>query len=433
MTCTSASRFQLYLERRGPLVCLALRMRRLFPFLALAWLWAAVAPAFALDAIVVNDRASDMLIEARHQEILLDPDDSLRMNDLLQPGAPAFKPLQQDVLNLGHTDDSVWLHLRLQPDANIRDNLVWLLQLQYPLLDRVDIYPVRNGKADPPFRIGYSIPMADRPMRHRFFVQPLNVNPGETLDLYLNVMRKGGAIQAPMSLSTPAAFFLAETTSNHMMGIYFGIMLAMIIYNFFLLFSVGNRSYFYYIVYICFTILTIQSFTGYGYLFLWPDQPWINQYVAQLVAIGAVISGVLFTRNFIKFERYGSWMNPFTNAIMGLGVLLILARVLSNNFLSLEIVAYCGLTVFAAPFMVYLCWRRGSRQAGFFLLAWSLFLAGALMFTATLLGLLPSNVLTTNGMMIGSAAEVLLLSLGLADRINRERKEKYQAQIGRAS
>ena len=417
----------MYLERRGPRVRLAQRRRRLLPFLALTWLLAAVAPAFALESIVVNDIADDHIVEARYLEILLDPDDSVRMDDLLLPNAPAFTPLQQDVLNLGHTDDSVWLHLRVQPAADTRDNLVWLLQLKYPLLDRVDIHPVRNGKADPPFRIGYSIPMAERPMRHRFFVQPLQIQPGETLDIYVNIMRKGGAVQAPMSLSTPAAFFLTETASNHIMGIYFGIMIAMIIYNFFLLFSVGNRSYFYYIVYICFTILTIQSFTGYGYLFLWPDQPWLNQYVTQLVAIGAVISGVLFARNFIKFERYGAWMNPFTNAIIGLGVLLVVARVLSDRFLSLEIVAYCGLTVFSAPFIVFLCWRRGSRQAGFFLLAWGLFLAGALMFTTTLLGLLPSNVLTTNGMMIGSAAEVLLLSLGLADRINRERKEKYQA------
>ncbi|HVK98297.1 MAG TPA: EAL domain-containing protein [Dongiaceae bacterium] len=392
----------------------------------LAWLLTAAIPALALEPIVVNDHVSDLSIGRKNLELLLDPDDRLRLNDFLQPDALAFTPLQQDVLNLGHSDDSVWLHLQLQPDADTQSNLIWLLQLQFPLLDRVDIYPVRNGKADTPFHIGYSIPMADRPFKHRFFVQPLQVEPGQRLDVYVNIMREGGAVQAPLRLSTPTAFFFAETSSNHAMGIYFGIMIAMIIYNFFLLFSVGNRSYFYYIVYICFTILTIQTFTGYGYLFLWPDQPWMNQYVTQIVSVMAVITGTLFTRNFVKFERYSNWMIPFTNAGIGLGVLLILARIFSNNFLSLEIVAYCSLMLFSAPIIVFMCWRRGSRQAGFFLLAWGLFLAGALMFTATLLGLLPSNTFTTNGMMLGSAAEVLMLSLGLADRINRERKEKYQ-------
>lgn len=428
MTCTYLSRLQLYLEKRGLPVRLAHRLLHRLPLLALAWLLTAVSlPASALESIAINDRNDDVVVARQHVDILRDAEDHLRIDDLLRPDAPAFSPLQQDVLNLGHTDDSVWLHLRLQVADDTRDNLVWLLQLQFPLLDRVDIHPVRNGKAEPPFRIGYSVPMMERPMRHRFFVQPLQLNAGETLDVYVNIMRKGGAVQAPLQLSTPGAFFVAETTTNHLMGIYFGIMIAMIIYNFFLLFSVGNRSYLYYILYISFTILTIQSFSGYGYLFLWPDQPWLNQYVTQIAATMAVITGVAFARNFIRFERYANWMVQFNHAIIGLGVLLIMARVFTDNFLSLEISAYCGIVVCTAPAIVFICWRRGSRQAGYFLLAWGLFLAGAILFTATLLGLLPSNALTTNGMMIGSAAEVLMLSLGLADRINRERKEKYQA------
>src|SRR5690606_21331996 len=54
-------------------------------------------------------------------------------------------------------------------------------------------------------------------------------------------------------------------------------------------------------------------------------------------------------------------------------------------------------------------------------------LLGTIMFTLTLLGVLPSNAFTTQSIMFGSAAEVLLLSLGLADRINHERREKYRA------
>ncbi len=49
------------------------------------------------------------------------------------------------------------------------------------------------------------------------------------------------------------------------------------------------------------------------------------------------------------------------------------------------------------------------------------------MFTMVLLGLLPSNTFTNNAVLAGSAAEMLLLSLGLADRINSERKAKYSA------
>src|SRR5690606_20712277 len=160
----------------------------------------------------------------------------------------------------------------------------------------------------------------------------------------------------------------------HAMGIYFGIMIAMIVYNFFLLFSVGNRAYFYYVVYIGITVVTIQTLSGYGYLFLWPEHPWVNQYVTQIAAVLAVISGILFGRNFVKMERYGNWMIQLSNAFIALGVLLILARIFTDDFLSLEISAYCGIVVIVMPSVVFMCWRRGSRQAGFFLLAWLLFL-----------------------------------------------------------
>src|SRR5690606_31369483 len=218
--------------------------------------------------------------------------DRLRINDLVGGLGPAFMPLEQDVLNLGHTDSSVWLHLQLQADATLQDKLVWLLQLRFPLLERVDIFVVNAGLISARHLIGYAGPMKERVVQHRYFIQPVKLQPGQTTDLYINIMRTGGNVQAPLSLATPAAFFRAETSTNHAMGIYFGIMIAMIVYNFFLLFSVGNRAYFYYVVYIGITVVTIQTLSGYGYLFLWPEHPWVNQYVTQIAAVLAVISGI---------------------------------------------------------------------------------------------------------------------------------------------
>ena len=385
-------------------------------------------PAFALDTVTVNESLSQFTLGHRQLEYFVDPADRVRIDDILQGRQhPSFQPQQQDVLNLGHTDSSVWIHMRLQTTPDDLHNLTWLLLLKFPLLERVDIFTVQDNLIREQYRIGYNISMFKRPLPNRYFAQPLHFKPGDTYDVYLNIMRKGGAVQAPLSLATPTAFFVEETASNHVMGVYFGIMLAMIIYNFFLMFSVGSRTYFYYILYIFSTVMTFQALTGYGFLFLWPGHPWINEYVTQISSVVAVITGILFVRNFIKIERYGAWMQQATNAIMVFGIVLILIRVLSNNFLSLEVSAYCGGVAVVIPALALVCWRKGSRQAGIFLLAWTLLLIGTLMFTSSLLGLLPSNFLTNNGLMTGSAAEVLLLSFGLADRINRERKEKYRA------
>ena len=50
------------------------------------------------------------------------------------------------------------------------------------------------------------------------------------------------------------------------------------------------------------------------------------------------------------------------------------------------------------------------------------------MYILNAFGILPSSFITANSMQIGSALQVILLSLALADRINIIRKEKEEAQ-----
>jgi signal transduction histidine kinase len=71
---------------------------------------------------------------------------------------------------------------------------------------------------------------------------------------------------------------------------------------------------------------------------------------------------------------------------------------------------------------------QGYRPAKYFLIAWTIFFAGIIMFTLRNLGVLPYSGFTNYTMESGIAIEVTLLSIALADRINVLRKEKEQSQ-----
>ena len=83
--------------------------------------------------------------------------------------------------------------------------------------------------------------------------------------------------------------------------------------------------------------------------------------------------------------------------------------------------------------------RRGDRSALLFLLAWGMFLLGTGMFTALAFGLLPKSFLTVYGVQIGSALEMLLLSIALSyryaalrnenERIVRRAKLQLESQV----
>jgi diguanylate cyclase (GGDEF)-like protein len=71
---------------------------------------------------------------------------------------------------------------------------------------------------------------------------------------------------------------------------------------------------------------------------------------------------------------------------------------------------------------------KRQRSAIFFALAFSMLLLGAAVLVMRGLGFLPTNLFTAYGVEYGSALEMLLLALALADRFNTLRREKAAAQ-----
>ena len=382
---------------------------------------------FSAETIQLTDSTSEVPIKKKHIAVFDDPKDRLRIEDIVDNRHALFTPSPQDVLNFGHTASSIWVHFSVSDVTNNTNNRYWILESSFPLLARFDVFIFANGEKAEQFSLGYNLPMDERQLQHRFFAQPISIAPNTQYDIYINVKRAHGSVQIPLKLSRPVTFIYNELSSNHVFGIFFGIMIAMAVYNLFLLFSVGSRAYFYYITYILTSLLTFQSLTGYGYLFLWNNTPAINEYITQIAATMAGMSGLLFVRHFIALDQYYKHVNKVIDVMVGVGAILILVKLFTDYFLSLHVSAYINVLSIGVPIVVFMCWRKGSRPAGFFLLAWFTLIIGIILYTLNLLGLVPSNVITTNAVLIGAAAEMLLLSLGLADRINTERKAKYLA------
>src|SRR5207342_1931921 len=65
----------------------------------------------------------------------------------------------------------------------------------------------------------------------------------------------------------------------------------------------------------------------------------------------------------------------------------------------------------------------GYRPARYFMIAWALLLAGVLMNMLKNFGVLPHNLLTANGLQVGSLCEMVLLSLALASRVSEMQRQ----------
>jgi anti-sigma regulatory factor (Ser/Thr protein kinase)/PAS domain-containing protein len=92
----------------------------------------------------------------------------------------------------------------------------------------------------------------------------------------------------------------------------------------------------------------------------------------------------------------------------------------------MKLMVLASLTIITSAIV---CMRRGFRPARFFLIAWLFFLCGLVLIALNKLHVLPVMFITEYANQIGSALEVTLLSLALADRINIINQEKNEAQL----
>ncbi|MCW8939626.1 MAG: sensor histidine kinase, partial [Flavobacteriales bacterium] len=251
----------------------------------------------------------------------------------------------------------------------------------------------------------------------------LNIPKDETKTYYLNV-KSNEALQLPLKIGTTINVYDQIKNRDLLSGMYFGIMLVMILYNLFIYFSVRDKSYLYYVVYIVCILLTQTSLQGYTFQYLWPNSPLITKFSLIFLPSLSGITGMFFMNVFLQTKEFSKrlyniafiFVVPYLIAyvIAFMGELGISQAVIQLN--STIISLYMLIT----PIIIY---RKGYKPAKYFIAAWSVFLLGVFVFVLKDMEALPFNNLTRYTMQIGSAIETILLSFALANRISIIRKE----------
>ncbi len=211
-------------------------------------------------------------------------------------------------------------------------------------------------------------------------------------------------------------------------GLYIGVLIALLLYNLFLYFSIQESTYLFYILYI-FNFLVLNLVLD-GYInIIFPSLPLFNTIIAVSSSGFAIGFSLLFTMRFLNvktyFPKWFKWMKILCWGALG-GVLLGIA-----NFWFKDIPPYITLLIILAGLSIYviaiLSFKKGVRSSGYFLMAWSFFLVGTFIISLVNFNAIPSNFFTNNALRITSIMEVVLLSFALADKIKWERKDKLLA------
>ncbi|MCS7205161.1 MAG: hypothetical protein NZ853_05650 [Leptospiraceae bacterium] len=340
-----------------------------------------------------------------------------------------FQKSTRKVPNFGYSSSTYWLYFDLV--SRFSKDIVILLEVSYPLLDYIDFY-VFDGKAlVKHISTGDRRIFFERDLQHKNFLVTIEMEPQKEYRVFVKI-RSQGSIQVPIRLLNHKRYVIEEHFNQLMQGIYYGIMVAMVFYNLFLLLSIKDLTYLYYIVYILGISLFNLVFTGYAFEYLWPYYPDFGNQVMPFSIGFLAFFGSIFSVKFLRLRNYSLvFYRLFLALIVIYFSIMVLSFILSYE-ISIKIANYTIiLFAFLSISSSLLTYKKGWKPARFYFISWIALLVGMLLLALKQLGLLPSNFLTNYGVQIGSASEVILLSLALADRVNvlKEEKEKAEREI----
>lgn len=327
------------------------------------------------------------------------------------------------VLNFNRDDAAYWIEI---PVVNQSDLESFYLQLEHPMIDSIEVYFDENPT--PVYVTGDRFKFDERPVNHPSFLFPFDLANGDSTVIHVRV-RSQDQLFLPLRIGGKEEIAIDNGKKQIFLGIYVGVIFVMFFYNLFVFITTRDNSYLWYILYILFIGLAQASLEGLTFQFLFPNSPGV--YNASVVFFSALtgFTAIEFAKIFVRTKEFTPKFHKGLIIFQIIYALSIITYLMGEVALSYTLVDAGALTVsLYAMIFVSIVAKKGYRPAKFFLIAWSVFLAGLFIFALRNFGVIDYTFWTKSIIEIGSGVEAILLSIALADRINTLKKEKEASQ-----
>jgi HPt (histidine-containing phosphotransfer) domain-containing protein/PAS domain-containing protein len=343
-----------------------------------------------------------------------DKEGRLTIEDILAmppaSGSPAFNGL-----NLGFRNESFWFRVSLPP-CGTNETKDRVFEIAYPLLDHIDFWFNGSKGRSPVFSTGDNRSFAERPIEHLTFGFPY------TCGLYQQAIFR---VQSTSAMQIPLKDWERRAYEQHLLALerpqllYFGAILVMALYNFFIYLIVRRPPYLYYVLFALSFGFFQAGYSGLGFRYLWPDLPLMNSYVIDKSVNCIVFFAFSFTMAFMNARDLAPRIYRIGTILLGS---LVLYHVISFTLpygLAIKIsIVYIVLSISLGFVITAFSIAKRQREGVFYGIAWNTFLVGTIALAFNKLGILPRNALTEHAQQISSVLEMLLLSFALADQMN---------------
>jgi two-component system, sensor histidine kinase LadS len=358
-----------------------------------------------------------------YMTVLEDPGRSMTLESILNPAAAqSFVPYEAAGVSGSLSKSAYWIQFQVENTEGVMKQMI--LELEKPHLNYVSFYELdEEGKLLREMQAGRAAPFEERAIKHRNFIFPLTLPSDAVRQIYVRV-QTDSYVQVPLILWEDGSFAGKEQHGNLALGLFYGVMLVMAAFNFFLYLMIKERAYLYYVMLLVSFTLLQSVWDGLAYQYLWPGYPGWEAVSNPVILTAVSASALLFTHSFLSVSRYSKRVGAVNRVAVGVLFAAVPAMLFLDPSVSTRSATYlvgAGMLLCVASVCAV---RFRTRYAYYYCISWLLLLAGSLLNLLAAYKALPLNAVTLYAPRIGMAAEAVLLALALADRYNGMKKAK---------
>lgn len=381
-------------------------------------------PSYAYTLDLTNDKPFERL--GFHAEYIRDAKGDLRLKDVLALPDTAWQRNDSESVNLGFIEDIVWVRVQLQVPQGQGGR--YLLEQDYPLIDDFKQYLFQGNSQLDYWHVGDMLPLSSRPVDHRNFVFPLDL---ESRGAYLLLARieNTEAMQINYRLWQADEFHVFDRQRSIIDGVFYGLLLIMALYNLFLFFLIRTSAYIHYVFFVFAMFLFFLSQKGDLWFWFIHSEPILAHYSIVIILFLSLIEGLNFFNSFLDIRHQLPSTRPIARALFVLTAINAVSFLVISYQLAviglIVLISFAGAFGFVCSLVLSL---RGNNYAKVFLFGWAILILGILATTISKLGILYSEFVVEFGLRIGISLEIVVFSAALSARLNEERRKRFEAE-----
>lgn len=379
--------------------------------------------AMALRPIELNE-TRQFKDEATRLDCIVVPS-SVKDLDSLLSRKPDWSPCTQAIPNFAYTTEAVWLRLPLTLKPRVGEP--WYLEIGWPHLDQVEIYIPSPTGLYQSIKLGQQVPLARRTIVHRHPIISLKHGLEYQQPVYIRI-ESGNLILLPITIQPRSDFVAHERVRQSFLSFFYGLMFAMLIYNTLSWFKTRERIFADYALFLASYTLLTASIDKMTMSYLWPNALMLLEIEVPLFVAFLTYTLIRLSRSFLEIPAKSPQLNRLLSFHIGvamIGALLMFAAphrfgailTIGNGFFAT--LPFTGLAIQMA-----LNNEGAARQ---FISAWGALILGIFLVIFRHANFLESSFATQYGIHLGGTLGVLMLALGISDRINLLKEERTRA------